>query len=201
MSKTEFLIGRSGLDLQDDFYPDDLPEDWRFDYYAAIFKTLSLAIDTNEDLEQIFEDIKEDEEGEENEFVLVLTIEKSQLTDEATLKELLNYVQAYANDFILFCEVDEAPSEAVMALLSAYKVCFQSKKSLKLTLQEVQVSGSTLSFNQYPVLYSAQEWDEKQMRNYLEGIQSVHTKTILICKFAEREALDKIRIIAELLGY
>jgi hypothetical protein len=25
MNKTEFLIGRSGLGLQDDFYPDDLP--------------------------------------------------------------------------------------------------------------------------------------------------------------------------------
>jgi len=198
MSKTEFLIGRSGLGLQDDFYPDDLPEDWRFDYYAAIFKTLSLAIDTNEDLEQIFDDIREDEEDE---FLLVLTIKESQLTDEATLKELLNYVQDDADDFILFCEVDKAPSEAIMALLSAYKVCFQSQKTLKLKLQEVQISGSTLSFNQYPVLYSAQEWDEKQMRSYLEDIQSVNTKTILICKFAEREALGKIRIIAELLGY
>ncbi|WP_369152757.1 hypothetical protein [Candidatus Thiodubiliella endoseptemdiera] len=198
MSKTEFLIGRSGLDLQDDFYPDDLPEDWRFDYYTAIFKALSLAIDTDEDLEQIFDDIREDEEDD---FLLVLTIEESQFTDEATLKGLLNDVQEYADDFILFCEVDDTPSKAIMALLSAYKVCFQSKKPLKLKLQEVQVSGSTLSFNQYPVLYSEQVWDEKQMRSYLEDIQSVNTKAILICKFAEREALDKIRIIAELLGY
>lgn len=198
MSKTEFLIGRSGLDLQDDFYPDDLPEDWRFDYYAALFKTLSLPIDTDEDLEQIFDDIREDEEDE---FLLVLTIEESQLTDEATLKALLNDVQDYADDFILFCEVNETPSEAIMTLLSDHKVCFQSKKTLKLKLQTVQVSGLTLSFNQYPVLYSAQEWDEKQMRCYLEGIHNVNTKTILICKFAEREALDKIRIIAELLGY
>jgi hypothetical protein len=38
---------------------DDLPQDWRFDYYAAIFKTLSLPIDTDEDLEQIFSDIEE----------------------------------------------------------------------------------------------------------------------------------------------
>ncbi len=198
MSKTEFLIGRSGLDLQDDFYPDDLPEDWRFDYYTAIFKTLSLAIDTDEDLEQIFNDIREDEEDE---FLLVLTIKESQLIDEIMLKGLLNDVQDYADNFILFCEVNDTPNEAIMALLSAYKVCFQSKKKLKLKLQEVQVSGSTLSFNQYPVLYSAQVWDEKQMRSYLEDIQSVNTKAILICKFAEREALDKIRIIAELLGY
>ncbi|WXU00277.1 MAG: hypothetical protein Ctma_0990 [Catillopecten margaritatus gill symbiont] len=198
MNQTEFLIGRSGLGLQDDFYPDDLPEDWRFDYYAAIFKTLSLEIDTNEDLEQIFEDIQEDEEGE---FTLVLTIEESQLTDIAVLTKLLSTVQVYAADFILFCEVAETPSKAVMDMLSGYKICFQSSMVLKLDLQEVKVAESLLSFNQYPVLYSSQAWDEKQMRNYLEGIANVNTKTILICKFAERETLDKIRIIAELLGY
>lgn len=198
MNKTEFLIGRSGLDLQDDFYPDDLPPDWRFDYYAAIFKTLSLAIDTNEDLNQIFEDIQGDEEEE---FTLVLTIEESQLTNVETLKKLLSTVQEYADDFILFCEVAKTPSTVIMTILSGYKLCFQSLKPLKLDLQEVEVSASVLSFNQYPVLYSSQVWDEKQMRNYLEGIKSVNTKTILICKFAEREALDKIRIIAELLGF
>ncbi|CAC9442679.1 hypothetical protein BSPLISOX_2963 [uncultured Gammaproteobacteria bacterium] len=199
MNKTEFLIGRSGLDLQDDFYPDDLPQDWRFDYYAAIFKTLSLPIDTDEDLEQIFSDIEEDDD--EDDFTLVLAIKYSQLTDITALKKTLNEVQNYAQNFILFCEVDKTPSKEVMKLLSGYKVCFQSSKTLKLDLQEVQVSGVILSFNQYPVLYSAQVWDEKQIRTYLEGIVNINTKTVLICKFAEREALDKIRIIAELLGF
>lgn len=197
MNKTEFLIGRSGLGLQDDFYPDDLPQDWRFDYYAAIFKTLSLAIDTDEDLDQIFEDIQDDEA----EFSLVLTIEQSQLTDIQTLKKLLSVVQAYAKDFILFCEVTKAPSKKIMDVLSDYKICFQSSKVLKLDLQEAKILGLVLSFNQYPVLYSSQILDEKQMRNYLESIESVSAKTILICKFAERETLDKIRVIAELLGH
>ncbi|BAS68229.1 hypothetical protein [Bathymodiolus septemdierum thioautotrophic gill symbiont] len=197
MNKTEFLIGRSGLGLQDDFYPDDLPEDWRFDYYAAIFKTLSLSIDTDEDLDQIFADIQEDEEG----FYLVLTIEESQLSDAISLQKLLSTVQEYANDFILFCEVSDAPSKAIMTILADYKVCFQSSKALKLNLKEVSVANTVLSFNQYPVLYSSQPWDDKKMRNYLESIASVNTKTILICKYAERDALDRMRIIAELLGY
>ncbi|MDC9715530.1 MAG: hypothetical protein PSN36_06935, partial [Gammaproteobacteria bacterium] len=192
MHKTEFLIGRSGLDLQDDFYPDDLPQDWRFDYYAAIFKTLSLPIDTDEDLEQIFADIKDDEEQE---FTLVLTIEYAQLMDTEILKKLLREAQDYSQDFILFCEVDKTPNKATMDVLSDYKVCFQSSSALKLDLQEVNTAGYTLSFNQYPVLYSSEAWDEKQMRDYLEQIASVNTKTILICKFAERETLDKIRII------
>jgi hypothetical protein len=45
MSETEFLIGRSSLDLQDDFYPDDMPSEWRFDYYSTMFKALSLPIE------------------------------------------------------------------------------------------------------------------------------------------------------------
>lgn len=198
MNKTEFLIGRSGLDLQDDFYPDDLPQDWRFDYYAAIFKTLSLPIDTDEDLEQIFSDIEEDEE---NEFTLVLTIKYSQLVDTKILKQHLSDIQGYSQRFVLFCEVEKAPNKETMALLSNYTICFQSSKALKLDLQEVQVLDVILSFNQYPVLYSTKMWDEKQMRNYLESVANINTKTILICKFAEREALDKIRIVSELLGY
>ncbi|SMN11676.1 hypothetical protein SPBRAN_1962 [uncultured Candidatus Thioglobus sp.] len=198
MNKTEFLIGRSGLDLQDDFYPDNLPEDWRFDYYAAIFQTLSLAIDTDEDLEQILEDIQEDDEQK---FILVLTIKQSQLTNIATLRELLSDVQDYSQDFILFCQVDKAPNQKVMNELKAYKVCFQSLKTLKLDLQEVEVSGVVLSFNHYPVLHSSEMWDDKQMRDYLQSIANVNTKTLLICKFAEREALDKMRIIAQLLGF
>ncbi len=198
MNKTEFLIGRSGLDLQDDFYPDDLPQDWRFSYYAAIFKALSLPIDTQEDLEQIFSDIEEDEAQS---FTLVLTIERSQLTNPTTLSKLLNEVQGYSKQFVLFCDIDQAPSQEIMALLSGYQLCFQSSSRLKLDLQEVQVSGVRLSFNQYPVLYSAQVWDEKQIRSYLENIAHINTKTVLICQFAERETLDKVRIIAELLGF
>jgi len=67
--------------------------------------------------------------------------------------------------------------------------------------QEAKVNAQTLSFNQYPVLYSSEIWNEKQMRAYLEEVSSINTKTILICKFAESAALNKIRIIAELLGF
>jgi hypothetical protein len=39
------------------------------------------------------------------------------------------------------------------------------------------VVGKHLSFNQYPVLYSSEVWDEKQMRAYLEEASSLNTKT------------------------
>ena len=197
MSETEFLIGRSGLDLQDDFYPEDLPSEWRFDYYSTMFKALSLPIDTDEDLDQIFEDIQEAEE----EFELVLSIEQAQLINTTQLTSLLSSVSEYQADFTLFCVVDQAPDQAVMDLLTDYHVCFQSDKPLLLDLSEVQINAQTLSFNQKPILYSAEVWNEKQMRSYLEDASSINAKTILICKFAESSALNKIRIIAELLGY
>jgi hypothetical protein len=197
MSETEFLIGRSGLNLQDDFYPDDMPEEWRFDYYSTLFKTLSLSIDTDEDLDQIFEEIEDTEE----EFELVLSIEQAQLTDTQQLETLLSEVADYQQYFTLFCELDQAPKPEVMALLKGYRICFQSTKALTLDLTAAVVMGKHLSFNQYPVLYSSEVWDEKQMRAYLEEASSVNTKTLLICKFAESEVLNKVRIIAELLGF
>jgi hypothetical protein len=68
-------------------------------------------------------------------------------------------------------------------------------------LSKAQIKDRYLAFNQKPILYSDEVWNEKQMRSYLEEASSINTKTILICKFAESSALDKIRIIAELLGY
>lgn len=204
MSETEFLIGRNGLDLQDDFYPDDLPLEWRFDYYSTLFKALSLPIDTDEDLEQIFESIqdsKEDLEDDLEEFKLILSIQSSQLTQIKQLKSLLATIADYQQHFILFCEVVKPPTPEIMRLLKGYKICFQSSKALKLNLKEVLVSGQYLSFNQYPVLYASEVWDEKQIRTYLETVSNIKTKTILICQFAESETLNKVRIISQLLGY
>jgi hypothetical protein len=89
----------------------------------------------------------------------------------------------------------------VMGLLEGYRVCFQSSKSLKLGLKEALVNGQYLSFNQNPVLFSSEVWDEKQMRAYIEKVAGINARTILICKYAESETLNKIRIIAELLGF
>ena len=196
MNTIQFLIGRSGLDLQDDFYPDDLPAEWRFGYYSTLFKALLLAIDTDEDLEQIFEEMQDLED-----FKLVLSIQQSQLADVKQLALLLNGVADYQQHFTLFCEIDKAPTKATMQLLKGYQLCFQSAKALKLELKKVLVSQQYLFFNQYPVLYTSESWDEKQMSAYLQQASNTNTKTILICRFAESETLNKMRIIAELLGY
>jgi len=197
VSKTQFLVGRSELDLQDDFYPDDLPSEWRFDYYSTMFKALSLPIDSDDDLDQIFEEMEESEE----EFELVLSIDKSQLNDSDILLSFIEPVSDYKDYFTLYCEIDEPPSPEIMDILSDYNLCFQSLKSLNIKLKEVFVIDQYIYFNHVPVFYSSVIWDEKKIRSCLEQISVIKTKTVLICKQAESETLNRIRIISELLGF
>jgi hypothetical protein len=202
MSETEFLIGRCGLDLVDDFYPDDLPSEWRFDYYSTLFKALSLPIDTTEDLESIFEELEDsspEEDGEE--FELVLTITPQQLLDASTLSTLLDSVAPYRLLFILSCELDRQPSDEIMNLLSAYRVSFQSNNQLQLALNNKHAMGQYLYYTDLPVCHIQGDGDEKQMRAKIERLAEINTRTLLICKDAESEALGKIRTIAEILGY
>jgi hypothetical protein len=206
MSKTEFLIGRCGLDLVDDFYPDDIPSEWRFGYYSTLFKALSLPVDTEEDLELIFEELEDstpqegDEKGDE-EFELVLTVTPQQLLDTNALSALLGSVAPYRSLFILSCELDQQPSDEVMSLLDTYRVSFQSHNQLQLALNNKQVMGQYLYYTDLPVFHIQGDGDERQMRAKIEGLAKINTQTLLICKDAESEALDKIRTIAEILGY
>lgn len=197
MNKTEFLIGRSGLDLLNDFYPDDLPNEWRFDYYSSLFKALALNIDTEEDLEQILTELEESDEV----FELVIFIEHTQLLDANQLASKLKPIQQYQSQFTLFCELEERPSDEIMAILSGYRLCFQSNKKLKFDLNTKLIANKHLYFNQLPILYTSSVWDEKQMRDFLQDISTINTKVILICRHAESETLNKIRIIAEILGF
>jgi hypothetical protein len=197
MKETEFLIGRSGLNLVDDFYPDDLPNEWRFDYYSTQFKTLCLPIDTKEDLALIFEELEDTEE----EFELVLNITSDQLTNVSVLKSLLATVVDYQKYFILFCELDQAPSDEIMLLLKDYQCSFQSNKKFKFDFDNKLVVEKYLYYNRIPVLYTQNNLPDKQMRVYIEQVAIINMRTILICKNFESEALNKVRIIAEILGF
>ncbi|BBB22992.1 conserved hypothetical protein [Abyssogena phaseoliformis symbiont OG214] len=197
MNKTEFLIGRSGLDLLDDFYPDDLPNEWRFDYYSTLFKALALKIDTEEDLEQIFTELEDSDEV----FELVISIDQTQLLDATQLASKLKPIHQYQSQFILFCELDEQLNAEIMAVLNGYQLCFQSDKKFKFDLNTKLIANKHLYFNQLPILYTSNVWDEKQIRDFLQDISLINTKTVLICKHAESETLNKIRIIAEILGF
>ena len=197
MSETEFLIGRHGLDLVDDFYPDDLPSEWRFDYYSTLFKALSLPIDTSEDLELIFEELADSDEV----FELVLTIKPQQLLDIKTLQALLAPVESSRALFILSAELDQAPSAEVMALLAGYRLSFRSTTKYELSLESKQAMGQYLYYTHLPVFHLQGDGDDKQMRVNVEKIAKINTRTVLICNDAESDALNKLRTIAEILGH
>jgi hypothetical protein len=197
MKETEFLIGRSGLDLVDDFYPDDLPSEWRFDYYSTQFKALCLPIDTTEDLVLIFEELEDTEE----EFELVLSITTNQLTDVVVLKSLLATVADYQKYFILFCELEQAPNDEIMLLLKDYQCSFQSNKKFKFGFDNQLIAEKYLYYNHIPVLYTQNSLSDKQTRAYIEQVSIINMRTILICKNFESKALNKVRVIAEILGF
>ncbi|WP_428087687.1 hypothetical protein [Candidatus Thioglobus sp.] len=204
MNETEFLIGRDGLDLVDDFYPDDLPSEWRFDYYSNQFRTLCLPIDTQEDLEEIFEALEESTtEKSDEKFELVLSISAQLLANVSTLEVLLDAIKPYKSLFTLFCELDSPLNTKILPLLKGYQVAFQaqSEVKLKLKLQTRKVAEKYLYYNHLPVLYTQNSWDEKQIRTYVEQVAVINTRTILICKNAEKEALEKIKVIAQILGF
>lgn len=196
MSQAQFLIGRCGLDLKD-FYPDDLPSEWRFDYYAHFFKALLLRLDTDENLPEILQELQ----ATEDEFELVLSINKTQLTDLKSLSKRLAKLANYQKYFTLFCEIDATPTPTVMDLLGDYKLCFQSENTLKLGLKSTLMAGKYLSFNHCPVVCFEPVLEDKQIPNILEEMALARVKTIFIYPSGEQQALDKIRIIAELLGY
>lgn len=196
MRKTQFLIGRNGLNFQDDFYPNDLPQEWRFDYYATSFEALCLPIDTDEDLPTILVELRED--GKE--FELVLSISDTQLSDIVQLSTLLSSVANYQQFFTVFCQTDTAPAPAVMDLLADYRLCFQSNHPLKLALNQAAANSQYFAFNHYPVLL-VDTPDLQQTRAYLQQIASINTKSILIFRQPSSENLQQMRIVSELLGF
>lgn len=196
-SSTQFLVGRSELDMHDDFYPEDLPSEWRFDYYSTKFNALSLPIDSDEDLLQIIEEIEDSDE----EFELIISVAIEKLQDIKILSSILLPLSNYKESFTLYCEIDKDPSKEVMEILINYNFCFKSIKPLGIKSKKATAAGQHLYFNNIPVFYSVAIWDEKKIRLCLEEISEINTRTVLICKDTESESLNKIRIIAELLGF
>jgi hypothetical protein len=77
----------------------------------------------------------------------------------------------------------------------------KSLKPLDIKTNKVFAVNQHLYFNYVPVFYSAVVWDEKKIRSCLEEISEINSRTVLICKDAESETLNRIRIISELLGF
>ena len=197
MTKTEFLIGRVGLEFGDDFYPDDLPEDWRFDHYSSLFKALALPVDTDEDLEHIFEAIHDDL-GDY--FELVLVVEESVLNDAAQLKQLLASLQEYHENFTLWCHVTSQPKPASLKLIESNKVCLQSLVTLKSTLNQCKVLGQTIYYTNTPVLLLSDLTELESISQELLSTMAGLPRATIICASTVGDSLNHMQSISALVN-
>jgi len=197
MTKTEFLIGKVGLEFEDDFYPDDLPEDWYFDHYSNLFKALALPVDTDEDLDHICETIHDDL-GDY--FELVLVVEESVLNDVNQLKQLLVSLQEYQENYTLWCRVTGQPKPACLKLIENNKVCLQSSVTLKSALNQRKVLGQTLYYSDTPVLLLSDLIDlESISREALTAMKGLPRATI-ICASTVGDSLNHMQSISVLVN-
>ena len=197
MTKTEFLIGRVGLEFGDDFYPDDLPEDWCFDHYSSLFKALALPVDTDEDLDHIVETIHDDL-GDY--FELVLVVEESVLNDAVQLKQLLVSLQEYQENYTLWCHVTSQPKPACLKLIEDNKVCLQSSTTLKSALNQRKVLGQALYYSDTPVLLLSDLTDLKSTsQEVLMAMEDLPRATI-ICASTVGDSLNHMQSISALVN-
>ena len=197
MTKTEFLIGRVGLEFGDNFYPDDLPEDWCFDHYSSLFKALALPVDTDEDLDHICKTIHDDL-GDY--FELVLVVEESVLNDAAQLKQLLASLQEYQENYTLWCHVTSQPKATCLKLIENNKVCLQSSTTLKSTLNQCKVLDQTLHYSDTPVVLLSDLTDlesiSQEVITTMEGLPRV----TIICASTMGDSLNHMQSISALVN-
>lgn len=197
MTKTEFLIGRVGLEFDDDFYPDDLPEDWYFDHYSSLFKALALPVDTDEDLDYIFETIYADL-GDY--FELVLIVEQSVLNDKAQLKQLLASLQDYHESYTLWCNVTSQPESACLKLIEDKKVCLQSSVTLKSPFNQCKVLEQTLYYSDTPVLILPDLTELNSISQELIDSMGHLPKATIICASTVGDTLNHMQSISALVN-
>jgi hypothetical protein len=175
----QIFVGSDSLDVAD-FYPDDLPNEWRFDYYNNAFFALKLACDTNEDLDEVLENIDED-------FRLIVDI-----TNTFNLDLLLAKLVDYKENIILFSESDEH-----FAKLKQFNFCLTAK----VDANNLTILNNNIYYNSIAVITVDKPEDEKEIRTIVEELLKLKTEeVVLLLKNADSDSLEKTKIIVDLLS-
>ncbi len=191
----QLLIGKYGLNFLDDFYPDDIPEEWRFDYYSDFFSTLLLPIDTGEDIEDICNNI------DNNEFQLVIEVNNKYLQDIDKLKDLLSSIAKHKKCIILWLELEDKLDNKIYKLLANFKIVIQVPHKIDIDLMHKKILNYNIYFNDIPVIVSSLSLEDSEIHEFLEKIAKLKQKIIIICRSAESYSLNKAITISKMLGY
>jgi hypothetical protein len=195
MNQTDFLIGRHNLNFKTPFFPEDLPKDWQFEYYANNFNALSL------DLTADFSDILEDLTELETDFLLVIKVSDAYYNNVDVFEKLLEKFKPVKNKVILFFQINKLPNENFMQIAQNYPVCFETDLTLNFKLKQKIILGKTLYFSHFPVIFSPETLDITQMRHFLETVAEVNQKAVLIGTDFESKSLQSMVIVSEMLGF
>ena len=176
-NENQIFIGSNGLSLPS-FYPDDLPSEWKFDYYSSNISALSLNCDSSADLEEVLGDIDDN-------FKLVINVDNT-----LNLQKLLKAFYQYRDKFILFATNVDAK------LLDGFQFCIKSDKKIK-NCKNID----DLYFNTDAVIFVDRPDGERNIRNLLEKVAKHQENIVLIQNNTDSETLEKTKVISELLGY
>jgi hypothetical protein len=170
------LIGHLGLTFTNDFYPEDLPKNWQFDYYCNEFNALFLDNLANIDMDELLDDI---EDG----FCLVLKLSTESIK--------------FSHPNIVFFSSCSNTQDALSLLKKTDNICIQSDEKLDINLQFVKVENQFLYFNKQAVFITTVNNNDKQLAQQFkklpEDICVIFQKTNSIY-------LEKAKTISELLN-
>ena len=166
------LIGHLGLDFNDDFYPDDLPQEWQFDYYCNEFNCLFLEETAQIDMSELLEDIEDD-------FCLVLAVNQQNL--KCQHPNIVFWTQSY---------------DAVKNLDNQPNICIQSDKKLDIDLNFVQIENQFLYFNNKAVFMTTLNSNDKELAQQLKQLPQ---DICVIFQKTNSVNLQKAKTISELL--
>jgi anion-transporting ArsA/GET3 family ATPase len=174
----QIFVGNNGLDLKD-FYPDDLPKEWQFDYYSSQYGALMLNDDGDIDFEEVLEDI-------DLNFRLVIKINNVKNIDT-----FLKKINKYKENFILYSN-----DMKIYDKLKFYNFCIKSNiKNNKCD------NIGDLYFNSAVVLVESAITDDKKLSDYIKKLKKYNKNIVLIQENTDSETIKKIQIICDLLFF
>lgn len=177
----QIFVGSTSLDIPD-LYPDDLPDEWRFDYYYNNFNALKLSCDTNYDFDDILDEIDE-------EFKLVVDI-----TNNFNLDLFLQKTKNYSDNIIFYSNNTDN-----LAQIKDFNFCLTTKID-KVKANNLKIMDNDLYYNNYPIITIPKPKDEKHIREIIENLLPIKSDIVLLIDNADSEILEKTKIIIDLLN-
>jgi hypothetical protein len=173
----QIFVGNNGLDLKD-FYPDDLPKEWRFDYYENNHNAIMVKCSEDIDFEEVLEDIGDD-------FKLIIDISESQ-----NIGFLLKNIHKQEN-LIIYSNNDKYYKD-----IKNYNFCIQSDKKIPKTK-----NIDNWHFNDFFITIKCSPKDNKEAKNDIENTAKLSTNSVIIYNQIDTEILTDAKIVSELLGF